>query len=90
MILEQYSAWQTRCPETMFEEFLNSYVQDLLKHATRYPNEGSMAKEIFRQIYQLQCCVEGLIEDQEFVWENVRKKNKKASAKRKSKDKVGQ
>lgn len=90
MILEHYSAWQTQCPEVIFEEFLEKYTKDLIEKAYKTSDYNYIPKEVFRQIYQLQCCVEGLIEDQEFVWENVRKKKKKVSTKRKSKQKAGQ
>lgn len=66
MILEEFTKWKNtnsmdnhEDEELCFKEFASTYCRDL-------NGVENIIKDLLYQIFNLQCCVEGLIEDQEF------------------------
>ena len=72
MIIDEFIEWQSQ--QTEYEEFG--------RFADKYVNKREMTNvlhDLMYQIYIAQCCIEGLIEDMEFVEKKkiTQKKGKK-------------
>lgn len=79
MFLEQFIAWQQQQPEdAQFKQFAHQWIEEEFINQSHPCN---LMVEIMYQIYLLQCCIEGLIEDMEYSHEEIEKgkKSKKSN-----------
>lgn len=81
MLIEQFRDWSLRqCDESEFSRFSQEYLRGFV-------NMQDLVVSLMHQIYELQCCVEGLIEDIEFngspqpTKKITKKKGKKSESK---------
>ncbi len=74
MFIERFIEWQQEQPEDAeFKRFA-------AEHIGARPMVDVLG-EIMYQLYMSQCCLEGLIEDMEFTYEEAREQEKKKSKK---------
>ncbi len=58
MIMDEFDMWKERSCESAFKDFASTYIHSFF-------SSEEMMKDLLFQVYQLQVCVEGLIQDQE-------------------------
>jgi hypothetical protein len=62
MLLEEYNAWKERTNQIFMDE--DHAFDDFLLDYIRYTTHSELLFKLAHQVYQLQVCMEGMLEDE--------------------------